>query len=165
MKFYFPRLKSLSFILIAGFYSQSASTQTLSQSPYGRFGLGDVQYTASPYLQSLGGATQAIADSNILNLNQPASLAALESGVTIFEAGLNGTSTKYVFTGRTSSGRTEGFGYFGLAFPIINKVWNASLSLTPASNVGYFFRDTINDPSSGTIYLGYVGSGGYSTFA
>jgi hypothetical protein len=165
MKFYFSKLNCLSLLLIGGFYSQSATSQTLSQSPYGRFGLGDVQHTPSPYLQSLGGATQAIADSNILNLNQPASLASLEAGVTIFEAGLNGTSTNYDFAGRTSLGRTAGFGYFGLAFPIKKKVWNMSISLSPASNVGYFLRDTINDPSSGTIYLGYEGSGGYSNFA
>jgi len=165
MKFYFSRLKSLSLILIAGFHSQSAFSQTLSQSPYGRFGLGDFQYTPSPFLQSLGGVTQAVADSNILNLNQPASLASLESGVTIFEAGLNGTSTNYEFSGLSSSGSTAGFGYFGLSFPIKKKVWNMSLSLSPASNVGYFLSDTIDDPNSGRIYLGYQGSGGYSNFA
>jgi len=165
MKFFSLRLSGLSFLLILSSLHQVSVAQTLSQSPYGRFGPGDKLYTTSPFLQSMGGVSQALADSNILNLNQPASLASLESGVTIFEAGLTGTSTTYDFANQSSMGRTAGFGYFGLAFPIKKKVWNMAISLSPSSNVGYFLRDTINDPSAGTIFLGYEGSGGYSNFA
>jgi len=165
MKFFSLRLSALFLLVILSSFHQVSIAQTLSQSPYGRFGQGDNLYTPSPFLQSMGGVSQALVDSNILNLNQPASLAALESGVTIFEAGLTGTSTTYDFANKSSMGRTAGFGYFGLAFPIKKKVWNMSISLSPSSNVGYFLRDTISDPSSGTIFLGYEGSGGYSNFA
>jgi hypothetical protein len=165
MKFYsirHLRLLSFSFLFAT---CNLLNAQTLSQSPYGRFGLGDQQHTASPYLQALGGASQAIADSNILNLNQPAALAALESGVTIFEAGLNGTATRYTFSNNVTSGRTAGFGYFGLAFPIIKNKWNMAFALNPLSNVGYVLRDTIADDQSGDIYLSYAGTGGYSSFS
>ncbi|MEX1189175.1 MAG: hypothetical protein WED33_07940 [Bacteroidia bacterium] len=165
MKLYnIKHLRLLFTILILASFSL-LEAQTLSQSPYGRFGLGDQQYTPSPYLQALGGASQAIADSNILNLNQPAALASLEGGVTIFEAGLNGTSTTYTFADRTSLGRTAGFGYFGLAFPIVKRKWNMAFALTPLSNVGYTLRDTIADDVSGDIFLSYEGQGGYSSFS
>lgn len=149
-------------ILISG---TGLNAQTLSQSPYGRFGLGDMKHTPSPFQQALGGLSQAIGDSNSLSFNQPAALAYLEAGVTIFEAGMSGAQTNYVYSNRSTTGRTAGFGYFGLAFPIHRKFWNTSFTLTPLSNVGYVLRDTISGTLSGDAYLTYAGAGGYSSFS
>ena len=165
MKLFFTRHLRLKLIICIALFGELSFAQTLSQSPYARFGLGDVQYTTSPYLQSLGGASQAVADSNILNFNQPAALASLESGVTIFEAGINGRATRYDFTNISSTGRTAGFAYFGLAFPIIKSKWNMSIGLNPVSNIGYLLRDTLTDPVAGEIFLNYEGAGGYSAFS
>ncbi len=140
-------------------------SQTLSQSPYGRFGLGDVLESSSAFIQGLGGVKKAVADSNSLNLSQPAALGALEGGVTIFEAGLSGLSTQYNGVLGTRSGRTAGFGYFALAFPIKRNVWNVSLSLTPLSNAGFTLRDSVTDVEAGLVNLKYTGEGGFSAFS
>lgn len=143
----------------------TVQAQTLSQSPYGRFGLGDIQGNPSAYIQSLGGVTQALADSNSLNLSQPAALGALEGGVTIFEAGLTGFTTQYNGVLGTRTGRTAGFGYFGLAFPIKKNKWNVSLSLSPISNAGFSLRDSLTDDQSGIVNLYYSGTGGFQAFS
>ncbi len=140
-------------------------SQTLSQSPYGRFGLGDNLGSSSAFIQGLGGVTQALADSNSLNLSQPAALAALEGGVTVLEFGISGLTTKYTGLQDTKMGRTAGFGYFGLAFPIKKNKWNVSLGLTPLTNAGYTLRDSITDVEAGNVKLSYLGNGGFSAFS
>jgi hypothetical protein len=138
--------------------------QTLSQSPYGRFALGDNIESTSAFIQGLGGSTQAIADSNALNLSQPAALGSLEGGATIFEGGISASSIKYLGLSSTQQGRSAGIGYFGLAFPIKRNLWNVSLSLTPISNAGFTLRDSITDAEAGIINLKYTGNGGFTAF-
>ncbi|MEZ5174029.1 MAG: hypothetical protein R2850_11125 [Bacteroidia bacterium] len=165
MKYCSTGILNKALVLLFGLFAITSQAQTLSQSPYGRFALGDLQYTPSPYQQSMGGLSKAVADSNILSFNQPAALAFLERGVTIFEAGLSGAQTSYVYPNRSTTGRTAGFGYFGLAFPVFKKFWNASISLVPVSNVGYVLRDTVTNALAGDAYLSYAGAGGYSAFS
>jgi hypothetical protein len=165
MKFFSIRHAS-SIFLLSCFLAPvcSIQAQTLSQSPYGRFGLGDHIGNSSAYIQGIGGSTQAVSDSNSLNLSQPAALASLEGGVTILEFGFSGLTSKYQGLQNTKMGRTAGFGYFGLAFPIKKNKWNLSLSLTPITNAGYTLRDSILDDEVGKINLNYKGQGGFSAF-
>jgi len=142
-----------------------AFSQALSQSPYGRYGLGDVLPPASALLQSLGGVSQVFSDSNSLNPLQPASLTSLSAGITLFEAGIIGLSTRYQTNKQELIGRTTGFGYFAIAFPLIRKKWNAGIVLTPLSNVGYTLKDTLFGTPDGQINFAYKGKGGFSSFA
>ena len=164
MKFSYINHAKSFFILFILFVSPIIHGQTLSQSPYGRFALGDNIESTSAFIQGLGGVTQALADSNALNLSQPAALAALEGGATIFEGGISASSIKYSGLSSTQQGRSAGIGYFGLAFPIKRNRWNVSLSLTPISNVGFTLRDSITDAEAGIINLKYTGNGGFTAF-
>ena len=164
MKFSYINCAKSIFVLIILFVSSSIHGQTLSQSPYGRFALGDNIESTSAFIQGLGGSTQAIADSNALNLSQPAALGSLEGGATIFEGGISASSIKYSGLSSTQQGRSAGIGYFGLAFPIKRNRWNVSLSLTPISNAGFTLRDSITDAEAGIINLKYTGNGGFTAF-
>ena len=153
-------------VLLAGiFLCQNLHSQTLSQSPYGRYAIGDVLPTTSAQLQALGGVTQVFADSNCLNPAQPASLTSLSAGATVFEAGLIGLSTHYKTGNQDLVGRTSGFGYFGLAFPLIRKKWSAGIYLSPLSNAGYVLKDTVFNAPEGQINFAYKGTGGFSSFS
>ena len=164
MKFsYINHAKSI-FVLFILFVSLSIHGQTLSQSPYGRFGLGDNIESTSAFIQGLGGVTQALADSNALNLSQPAALGSLEGGATIFEGGISASNIKYKGLSSTQQGRSAGIGYFALAFPIKRNRWNVSLSLTPISNAGFTLRDSITDAEAGIVNLKYTGNGGFTAF-
>jgi long-subunit fatty acid transport protein len=164
MKFSYINHAKSFFILFILFVSPIIHGQTLSQSPYGRFALGDNIESTSAFIQGLGGVTQALADSNALNLSQPAALADLEGGATIFEGGISASSIKYLGLSSTQEGRTAGFGYFGLAFPIKRNRWNVSLSLTPISNAGFTLRDSIADSEARITNLKYTGNGGFTAF-
>jgi hypothetical protein len=96
---------------------------------------------------------------------QPASLTSLSSGITLFEAGIIGSSTRYQTKTQELNGRTSGFGYFAIAFPLIKKKWNAGIVLTPLSNVGYVLKDTLYGTPDGQINFAYKGNGGFSSFA
>jgi len=164
MKFFSINHIKTNFVLFILFGSSIIHGQTLSQSPYGRFALGDNIESTSAFIQGLGGSTQAIADSNALNLSQPAALGSLEGGATIFEGGISVSSVKYSGLSSTQKGRSAGIGYFGLAFPIKRNRWNVSLSLTPISNAGFTLRDSITDAEAGIINLKYTGNGGFTAF-
>lgn len=108
MKFsYINQAKSI-YVLIILFASSSIHGQTLSQSPYGRFALGDNIESTSAFIQGLGGVTQALSDSNALNLSQPAALGSLEGGATIFEGGISASSIKYSGLSSIQQGRSAG---------------------------------------------------------
>jgi len=144
--------------------SQDIFAQTLSQSPYGRFALGDQIGTSAPQLNALGGTFTTLTDSNSLNIYQPASLTSIASSGVIFEAGLNGVTMQYQTANSKLNGRTAGFGYFSLGFPLIKKSWFAALSLTPITNSGFTLRDSLINQPEGTVRFGYRGTGGFSSF-
>lgn len=144
--------------------SQDIFAQTLSQSPYGRFALGDQIGTSAPQLNALGGTFTTLTDSNSLNIYQPASLTSIARSGVIFEAGLNGVTTQYQTANSNLNGRTAGFGYFSLGFPLIKKSWFAALSLTPITNSGFTLRDSLINQPEGTVRFGYRGTGGFSSF-
>jgi hypothetical protein len=144
--------------------NQVLNAQTLSQSPYGRFALGDQIGTSAPQLNALGGTYTTYVDSNSLNLYQPASLTSISRSGVIFEAGLNGVTTQYQTSKTTLNGRTAGFGYFSLGFPLVKNRWFAAISLAPITNSGFSLRDSLVNQPEGTIRFGYRGAGGFSSF-
>lgn len=157
--------KKINLLLVCStvLYFQSTA-QNLSQSPYGRYGIGDLSGTVQPQVTALGGGTSAITDSAYISLDQPASLRSLSRGQIAFEAGFSGTANRYTTIGNKSSGRNGGFEYFSLAFPVFKQFWSAGFHLRSLSNAGYVLRDTISDPAGNEAHLNYRASGGFSAF-
>ena len=152
-----------SFALLTCF-TQALFAQTLSQSPYGRFALGDQIGTSAPQLNALGGTYTTLTDSNSLNIYQPASLTSISRSGVIFEAGIYGVAAQYETVNSKLNGRTAGFGYFSLGFPLIKNRWFAAFNLAPMTNIGFTLRDSLKDQLEGTVRFGYRGTGGFSSF-
>jgi hypothetical protein len=160
---------SMLFKLIGSFailtcVTQTLFAQTLSQSPYGRFALGDQIGTSAPQLNALGGTFTTLTDSNSLNIYQPASLTSISRSGVIFEAGFNGVTTQYQTANSQLIGRTAGFGYFSLGFPLIKNRWFAAINLSPITNSGFTLRDSLINQPEGTVRFSYRGTGGFSSF-
>lgn len=164
MKFYSIRKPDFFlFLLFASFFGLSTATgQNLSQSPYGRYALGDQLPNPSAWSQSLGGSSLAVNDSSVLNLAQPASLTSMGVGVSIFEGSISGQQRTYSTASLKATGRTAGYSSVALAFPIIKKRWSTAIHLMPLTNVGYLLRDSIETEQEGKILFNYDGKGGLS---
>ncbi len=163
------RMRLLSLILLL-FTSASLWAQPKFNSPYSRFGIGDI---ASPYFANqagLGGQTAAFHDAYHLNLANPASFAYLRS--TAFETGMFTKYSKYQSEKASQEEWSGNLSHLAIGFTLkspINEVldkvkspWNYAMgiALTPYSRVGYNIetRDTV--PNLDIVQNNFQGSGG-----
>ncbi len=144
-------------------------------SPYSRFGLGDPIGTDFAPLRAMGGISTAYAHPFLTNLNNPASLGALQA--TAFEIGFDATRANLVpDQGNSNISWGGNMNYFSLAFPLINPVnrlldrkgndfnWGMAFSLLPNTRVSHFTSQLDNQENIGNVTREYKGSGGTNQF-
>ncbi len=177
-------LKIINKFLILGllfpiFAQAQGLNGTRLNSPYTRYGLGDMSSLALPNSQGSAGAFGATLSSDALsfdiNLQNPASFSKLK--ITSFEVGgyyqrANLTeNTNNIFTKSVSN--DGGFSYLALSFPItrtwvasrdtaqkkIKIQWGMGFALLPHSQVGYDVAVTRELPNIGDVQYNYVGQG------
>lgn len=161
------KLRSLILLL---FTSAALWAQPKFNSPYSRFGIGDVASNYFANQAGWGGQTAAFHDAYHLNLANPASFAFLRS--TALETGIFTKYSQYASSSATQNEWNGNLAYLALGFTLkspINEVldknktpWNHAMgiSLTPYSRVGYNIvqRDTL--PNLEDIEQEFTGSGG-----
>lgn len=171
--------KSLSaLVLLLGLWSfaaeLSAQTYTRRNSPYSRYGLGDVFSTQSvPSLSTAGAFTATYNSIWDLNLSNPASLAHIET--TVFDVGVfyKHSALSESSTGLKGSANDGNLSYLALSFPITRSwelesdtlrravpiQWGMGISLLPHSTVGYDVRVSRELPDIGEVEYKYTGDG------
>jgi len=153
----------------------SLSAQRNGNSPYSRFGIGDISDLSFVHLRQMGSIGSSFVDNYQVNVNNPASYAFLKS--TAFEIGMAANRSKLTENGTTSepiwSGNLE---YLSLAFPLQNDLnqlldrkikpyrFGMAFTLAPASNVAYNIESVTVDPDDGEIIRNYNGTGGSYKF-
>lgn len=150
--------------------AQTNAIQPKSNSPYSRFGLGDLtdQYFAAS--GGMAGLSAAFYDPFHINLLNPASLAQLQA--TAFEVGMFAKYSK-LKEGENSDDIWSGnLNYLALAFPLKNSInealdrsrspWGVGMgfALLPYSTVGYDIQSITTDPDYGSTTNTLKGSGG-----
>jgi hypothetical protein len=144
-------------------------------SPLSRFGLGNPVDQFFAAQAGMGGLESTYQDAFHLNLQNPASLASLQS--TSFEVGGYGRSATLT-DATTSTDTWQGnLRYLALGFPLRNpininldrqeNIWNAGMafSLMPTSDVGYDLEIQENNPDFGRSSNTLKGTGGGYRFA
>lgn len=134
----------------------------LTNSPYSRFGLGELQSAASIQSLGMGGVSSSLADPNVINMNNPATYGYLQR--TAFQAGIGAQTTTSSSQGNTSTYRDGMLNELALAFKRYGGKWTYVLGLTPYSSTGYSVaqKATINDSLNATYK--YKGNGGINRF-
>ncbi len=144
--------------------------QPKQNSPYSRYGIGDLlpQYFANQ--AGMGGQTAAFHDPYHLNLVNPASYAFLRT--TALETALYGKFSQYTSSTAKQDNWSGNLAYFALGFTLkspINEVldkdksprkYGMGFALTPYSLVGYNIvtKDTLT--GSGPVQNTFIGTGG-----
>jgi len=163
----------LTIALLASGLAAQAQLNTIqpkSNSPYSRFGLGDLsdQYFAAS--GGMAGLSTAFHDPYHTNLLNPASLAQLQA--TAFEVGLYGKYSKLQDGDNTDEAWSGNLNYLALAFPLKNAInealdrskspWGVGMgfALMPYSTVGYDIQSIASNPDNGTTTNTLRGSGG-----
>ncbi len=150
-------------LLLFGLIPSSIEAQVRIDSPYSRYGIGDLNNSNNAKTNAMGGLSFSISDANHINTNNPASYAATDSGSFVFDAGFNGL----LLESKSLSGNSES-NYFNLAhlkvaMPI-TRWMRTSIGLMPYSTVGYDIRGSENVDSIGAVERRYTGDGGLNQF-
>ena len=135
-------------------------------SPYSRYGLGDIVPGQNIVNRAAGGVSAAYYDPATVNFINPASYARLK--YTTFDVGLD-------YTGRTlkttSPVRTLRSGYLipsyiQVGFPLSKKAnWGMNIGIRPVSRISYQLQENTRLPGIDSIQTNYNGDGGmYQTY-
>lgn len=154
---------SIFFLVFAICYLPSyfCYSQSLTNSPYSRYGLGELQYGGFANNIPMGGIYNAVQNDTTapfyINTSNPASHASAR--LTVFDFGLKSNTTNLETQDKKFLSNQTALAYMALAFPVA-KWWGASFGLLPYSTVGYKIHDEKEQDSIGTVKYSYVGEGG-----
>ena len=161
--------RSLIFTFFALLISTTVFAQPKTNSPYSRFGLGDLLDQRFAVLQTTG-FTNAYHDYYHLNFQNPASFGHLT--VAAFDIGLYAQRSTWEDGNNSNENWSGNLSYLSIGFPMLNPVnqvldreikplkWGMGFNLQPYSLIGYDLQ-TISDPEDiGQIITRLQGTGG-----
>ena len=132
------------------------SAQNESNSPYSRFGLGDLQSFSSATHSAMGGVGIASYDPLSINVSNPVSYSSVfTQRFTMQTGGIHTTKLLQTSTQNQVVNSTN-FNYLMFSFPL-SKFWGTSLGLLPYSEKSFSFSDANTDPSADLLFEGNGG--------
>ena len=161
---------SNSIRLLIGIALMAITTITIAQnnanSPYTRYGYGQLEDDCFSKSQAMGGAAIGTRTFNSINPVNPATYSCIDSTTFLFEMGVSGLLSNFYANNAYNTTFTANLDYVALQAPI-TKWMGLSIGLIPFSYVGYKYnsKDSIAIPSSDkqNHYLqSYQGTGGIS---
>ena len=153
------RIAFVSFLLLFSFtvFSQSDNTN----SPYTRYGYGQLGNQAFASQRGMGGIGYGLRNSQMINPLNPASFSAVDSMTFMLDFGLKGQLALMDDGDYGKSRRYNGgLEYLALQIPLA-KGLGMGIGIEPVSFVGYQYGDTVHELNS-IIYRTFSGSGGLS---
>lgn len=155
---------------LVGFFLVANNATAQDNSPYSRYGLGDLNNNQNTVNRGMGGVSQAYGDPTSVNFINPASYSNLL--LTTFDVGVEAGSRSI---SDKNASFNSGFGtlsYLQIGIPV-RKKWGINLGLRPVTRVSYniqesqdkIFFDTLKLPvasryqGSGGLYQLYAGTG------
>ncbi len=140
--------------------SLSIQAQNESNSPYSRFGIGELHNFSTATQSAMGGVGIADNDPYSININNPASYSTIFKQRFIMQTGGFHTTKLLQTNTQNQVVNSTNFNYLKFAFPI-HKLWGSSIGLLPYSEMSYSFTD-VNENSSANLF--FEGNGGISKF-
>jgi hypothetical protein len=134
--------KILMVLFVACGLQMSASAQ--ENSPYSRFGLGDLTPNHNAFTRGMGGIAAGVADSRSINFTNPASLSLLGNTILDIGAEIDYRTLKSSNPAKKFTSANTYISYLQIAFPLStpkmvkkNMFWAMSLGLKPVSKINY----------------------------
>ncbi len=154
------RLKKITVFLLGLLISHSLLGQAGVDSPYSRFGIGQLEHkSTNPRVRAMGGLANAIGSNTFLNYANPASYSRIDSLSFLFNTGLSLGSTTQQTVAQSETASGARLAYITAGFPV-TPWWRASVGLLPYSNVGYDIFIPFEDALTGNYAKVFSGTGG-----
>lgn len=155
----------LSKKILVGSWLLASSTVVCAQistnSPYTRYGLGDMFDQSFTNNAAMGGVGYALRTPEHINAMNPASYTAVDSLSFIFDAGMSLKSSNFQEGKYKANAKNSSFDYIGMQFRLHPRL-GMTIGYTPFSTVGYNFTRSkeIENSSDVTISNNFYGDGG-----
>lgn len=138
--------------------------QNNTNSPYTRYGLGELREPGFGRSQAMGGISFGLRDGTTINPANPAAYSAIDSLTFLFNIGGSGLISKFTDANGVHSSHNGNFDFLAFQMPL-NKFTGLSIGLIPYSFTGYNYSSSDSlkfDNGSDTLKYTkqYTGSGG-----
>lgn len=135
-------------VLTAG--AQSSDSSPSTNSPYTRYGLGDLSDMVFTNNAAMGGVGYALRTSEHINPMNPASYTSVDSLSFMFDVGMTLKSSNYQEAGVKSNAKNSSFDYIAAQFRLHPRLAIA-VGYIPYSTVGYSFSRSAEIENSGGV--------------
>lgn len=152
-------------VLLLMILSGVAVAQNNTNSPYTRYGYGQLADQGSGNSKAMGGIAYGLRDKHQINFVNPASYTAVDSLTFIFDGGISLQNTNFSDGIVKQNAKNSSFDYITMQFRA-GKRAAISLGLLPYSNIGYNiskYTENTNAPESSN-FIKYSGVGGLHQF-
>jgi len=136
---------------------QDGPKSTKENSPYSRFGIGNLNNGLNAMALSMGGTATAYTDAFSVNSFNPATYSFIKA--TSLDFGLQASSNSVFMDNKNYSSGTVTFSYFSLGIPV-NKYGGLVFGFKPISTMYFNSNDTSNVDGLGNTVFNNNGSGG-----
>lgn len=143
----------------------TANAQVTIQSPYSKFGVGNLKGSLLPQYRAMGGISTGVFKNtyfNNINMQNPATYAGINAAT--LDIGATGGFTELKSNTQTENSFNATLGHVAMAFPAAGLKGAFSFGIMPYSELGYNFKSTVKlgttaDNQKTVDYL-YKGEGG-----
>ncbi|TDQ09865.1 hypothetical protein [Pedobacter metabolipauper] len=153
----YKRINYITAVLIV-LTSISVNAQVTTQSPYSRYGLGNVRGSLLPQLRAMGGISSGVFTPNgysNINMQNPASYPGITH--TTLDMGLSGGFTELKTNSATEKSFNSTLGHLAIAFPVVSGKSAVSFGILPYTQLGYSYTES-ETLADGNTYK-YLNSG------
>jgi hypothetical protein len=155
------KTRRLSLICLLALLTAGAAGQKNVQSPFARYGIGNLEQQGTFRTMAMGGISSGIRNNLTLNYVTPASYSSIDTASFIFDFGLDYGVIRLSEGDQSFWSQDLNFSHLLLGFPVM-KGWGVTAGVMPYSNGSYQIIESASD-AVGTEDLleRHTGSGGY----
>jgi hypothetical protein len=153
-------LRSIWITLLLVWLGIDVLAQADVDSPYSLFGVGQVRDKAmNVKLKGMGGTSNAMFGIGMINAENPASYAKIDSLAFLFDAGIYFKTSTFITATLSERSSNASFDYVSMAFGLTSW-WKLALGVQPYSSTGYTMVVKGNTPDIGNYATRFKGKGG-----
>jgi len=146
---------------ILGLIPEMVLAQNSTNSPYTRYGYGNLADKAFISQRAMGGIGYGLRNPQMINPMNPASFSAVDSMTFMFDLGLTGQISWFEDSFGKEQKNNGNLEYIAMQFPVAKKL-GVGVGFEPVSYVGYGYMDTIRTNGDALAQNAYKGTGGQS---
>ena len=155
-----PIIKYLMLVCLLACFGFEAVAQADADSPYSLFGVGQVRdKSMNVRLKGMGGVANAMFGGGMINAENPATYAKIDSLAFLFDAGFYFKTSTFSTSSLSEKANNASFDYVSMAFGL-TPWWKMALGVQPYSTTGYTMKVDKEILEVGTTTTRFQGKGG-----